>query len=351
MLEFIDGIDRYGTTVAKMLNGAWAAASCTIQSSVVPPNCSYALQFTQNQKCRRVLPTPRVTCGMGFRYYTASLPGYGHGIMYWADVSGNCHVFLYVNASGGIEVWRSGTNAISNNNLFTGAVQLGVSANGIILAATWQHIEAKAVINNSTGSVEVRVEGVTVLTVTGADTQNGSTGTVSNVGSFYFSTSGNPTYYIRDWFCWNDTAPDNDDFIGIKRVYPLKPTADTAQNDWLPNTGSDAYAVIDEVPDNDGTDYLYGSAGDISEFTLEDLPVGVGGIVGVSVDGKLAKSDAGVATMKLGLNYNGMVAEGDAQTPGTSYAFYSSIFEVDPYGSAWTRTVVNATKLRVNRET
>lgn len=349
MLLFMDGIDRYGTTVAKMLNGLWAACTGAIQSSVIPPNTSYALLLTGSaQYCRRVLPTTAATVGMGARFYTASLPSFiAQSVLTFADASANAHIRVAIGISGEVHVYR-GATAMSG----TGALGtlLGSSAVGVIIPGTWQHIECKVFVHDSTGTVEVKIEGVTVLTITGADTCNGSTATISNIGSEV--KSGGTSLYIRDYFAWETTGPDNDDFIGVKRVYTCMPTADGSLTAWTRNTGSDDYAAIDEVPDTDTTDYVYSdTAGQVSTFTVADLPANVGGIVGVEVTAKMSKSDAGVATGKAGVVYLGLVDAGDEHVPGTSFAFYPTMFEADPYGVAWARTVFNATEMRLERVT
>src|SRR3546814_17566377 len=58
---------------------------------------------------------------------------------------------------------------------------LGQGSSPAIVANAWQHVEAKVVISDTVGTVEVRVEGVTVLDLSGLDTLNSADATVAQV--------------------------------------------------------------------------------------------------------------------------------------------------------------------------
>jgi len=127
---------------------------------------------------------------------------------------------------------------------------LASSANNVFNLNTWHHIEFKAVCHTSNGEVEVRVDGVPVITANGINT---SPHEDSRWSAVMLGAAGSLLYnpFIDDLYVCNDQGSTNNDFLGECYVRTLHPTSDAGPNDGTPSTGTDHYALIDEY----GADY------------------------------------------------------------------------------------------------
>ena len=111
--------------------------------------------------------------------------------------------------------------------------------NGTVLATwasqfagnQWNHYQFKIVINNTTGSVEMRMNGATSNTqsVTGINTRNGSTNAYANNISFYDSAQGTN---IDDFYLFNDQGAQPNTWQGDVRAVQLMPNANSGTPQW-----------------------------------------------------------------------------------------------------------------------
>ena len=157
--------------------------------------------------------------------------------------------------------------------------------------------------------------------------------------------------YIDDIVAWDGNGAINNDFLGVTSVFTVFPDADTAQSDWVRNTGSNDYEMInDPAPDDDVTYLTAGSAGDRSEFGIADLPAEVGTISGVYIPSRARLDEPGSGEMRVSMLSGVAVADGASKPVSTSYAYSGDVFETDPNtGSAWTRASFNASQLRIEK--
>jgi len=210
----------------------------------------------------------------------------------------------------------------------------------------YHHFEAKAKIDNSTGYIEVRINEVTVLNLTGIDTQNtanastaqiaiGELGDVTDPGAQFGHMD------LDDCFAWDDDNSDAEntvvDFVGDKGAYWLPTDADTAEADWAKSTGITGYSLIDEVPP-DGADYISDTTGAArSRFSVAALPANVAEVIALIPVGYARKEESGSVTMHLGLEVSGDESVGPDDSPSTGYAYLRPAPKtVDPHtGVAW----------------
>src|SRR3546814_12837915 len=99
---------------------------------------------------------------------------------------------------------------------------------------------------STVGTVEVRVEGVTVLDLSGLDTLNSADATVAQValGSRIVSSVATTPYY-NDFVLWDGSGSDNNDFLGSVSVTDLTPASAVALNWSLTGAAPGAGAVDD----------------------------------------------------------------------------------------------------------
>lgn len=271
------------------------------------------------------------TFGFGAMVYIN--PGYNINFAYFQDSTAATQIILAITASGALSIARSGTVILT-------------SANGVIPAAGWYHIEIKVFLDDSAGTAEIRVDEVSVASVSGIDTKY--TG-LANIQ--YYTLYPQVSIKFDDTFIWDDTGSVNNDWLGYNRVYTMLPTANGATQDWTPNTGN-AWDAINETgaPDEDTTYVGSSTVGDVSLFTLDNVPGTAVDVKGLQTRMYAAKSDAGACGVKHGLLSGSSNHMGAEHALGTSYGVSFDIHETDPDTSAlWTVAAANAAQLRLER--
>lgn len=210
----------------------------------------------------------------------------------------------------------------------------------------WHHIEVKAVVADSGGSCEVRVNGQTVINYSG-DTRNTTTGT-AGIDRVYFCSPGSSNSMVQggwDDFYVMDTggsAPLND-FIGDCRVVTLAPTSDAAVA-FTRSAGASNYLTVDEGRQNGDTDYVESATvGHIDRYGYGDLAAAVSTVRAVQAITWARKTDAATRTMRNIIVSGGTTATGTSYPLLTGYAPYVTLLTTDPAtASAWTPSAVNA---------
>ena len=336
MLFHMDNFTIYGGNKALMLNGVYAAVP-NDGGFVNDPDGSpgQVMRFFYNSVLRFVLPTLMSTVGVAERLYFYALPdgstnGQNHPMRLY-DIGLTTLVDLNVDNTGRIRV-----NGVSTPNPV-------VTANG------WYHIEMKAKQGGAGASeVEVRVEGVTVLQLTGLtfanNNQFASFGIVNDFGP--------QTHFwaIKDLVLWNNTGAYNTDFIGACIVANLKPVSDV-QVGWTPSTGTQGWPILDNQPPNDG---IYLSAGTslpppyIGE--LSDLPPDVTSVRALQTYVRAAKTDGGDGGLQVSLISSGIEGDGLNRPITVAQTYWRDVFETDPATNApWLPSAVNAARIQLDR--
>lgn len=221
----------------------------------------------------------------------------------------------------------------------------------VVVAEAYQHLEMMVHFHGTAGWFEVRVNGVTVLSV--ADINTGST-QCAQVAMLFNASSSIGSGLIADMddlFCYDDTGSFNNTFIGDRRVITLFPDADTIEADWSVVGAADGFAAINQAaPDSDTTYISSTTPGEVSEFTLQNLPAGISNISAVVAVGMMRKTEAGVANVQMS------AVSGAAETPGADrpvterYTYWQDVFETDPASAApFTPAEVDALRIKFER--
>lgn len=354
-LRWIDGFEQYGTK-ARMTEGvgggaAWSDATTgwTLVTTN-PATGSYHMRLTDDSNgfkgIRRIFGTASQIVGFGYRFNVADLPteesSSGLVLAAFRDVSNNEHCMVVMGTDGSVFALR-GAEMI---NTSLGGTALGRSE-PCIAAGGYHHIEFKVKIANSGGYIEVRVNEVTVLNLTGIDTQNTANASAAQVvvgtnGTVLSGNAGFTTFDLDDAFAWDDDASDAEntvvDWIGDKGCYYLKPNADTATAGWTKSTGATQYGLIDEVPPSGGTDYLTDATGTAKTIVqVEALPGNVSEVIAFMPVIYARKEDSGSVTLRGGVVVAGDESYGPDDSPSTAYAYLRPAPKtIDPdTGVAW----------------
>jgi hypothetical protein len=325
-LLFVDGFDHYAS--ADVGKKGWILAGT---GSILPTGGrrgggAMSVATTSSSTFAKTLPASYPTLIAGFAYDIGASPSYGL-IFDFVDAA-ITHISIGVTSDRAVYASRSGTT-------------LGTSANAVIpTPGSFAYIELKATIHDTAGAVEVRVNGVSVLTLTNVDTRNAGNASVTGFRLRGAST----TSKIDDLYICDATGSTNNSFLGDVRVDTLYPNADGTFSDFTPSTGTSRFALVDESSVNT-TDYNDGAAvGDRDSYEMANLAALASQTVyGVQVSAALQKDDAGAKSAAVFVRSGGTNSDGPAAAIGTSQAFVSQVYETDPAASAaWTETTVNA---------
>jgi hypothetical protein len=331
----------YGTDATKMADGLYAQRTSLVDDPH-PTITGNVLVFGSAAEQRFVLPNNRQTVGVGLRYWPANFPvGTNlHELVRFRNVANIDHVKIGVDVNGYIQVINgSGTT-------------IGASSGSVIVPGAWQHIEVKVLVDGSVGTLQVRVEGVTKVNLTGVNTRNHATDT--NVYSLSIgepSNANSTTFYIKDFVVWDATGTQNTDFLGTVQIMRLTPSSDVAMA-WGKSSGTVGYDLINDSPPVD-TNYISAGIGPIpaaATVELTDLPANVTSVKAVLPVYRATKTDGGDGNIQAGMISSGVTGNGTDRPITSAFTYWWDVIEKDPNTSApWTPTNLNAARLTINR--
>jgi len=280
-------------------------------------------------------PAPTWIVGMSLRFDNAHLSR--NPIMDWSDGT-TVQALVRLNGVGQLELCRS-----TGTVLATSTIGLGFN--------TTYYVEWLLTIHASTGVSTVRVDGVPVVSVSGANTQGGATALANRLRlGCYEALVGLTNMDVDDCYvCTNQTT-----FLGDCRVDYLAPSGDGTYQAWTPSTGTAHYALVDELAPNGDTDYLSNATPGAREShhfpSLPSMPNPQ--IRGVQHSINARKDDAGTRQMRSLLVSGGTTQVGTTlHTMALSYVSYQELYETDPQtGVAWTVPGVNALEAGVETQ-
>lgn len=353
-LVHADNFSIYGTNTALMLNGVYASVNqvslATDPDGLSPGNVVH-INSNNPGGVRFIMPSAQTTVGVAARIWAPNL-NFGFNVrpaIAYRDSGGSTTTVLDFDTTGRIRL-RSNAGTIAT------------STNPVITANGWYHIEAKIVCGaGATDSYEVRVEGITVMSVSAVNLQ---------IDSVYQVEVGNPNFsgndgsatdvYWKDLVIWDGTGTYNNDFLGSVLVTNLMPTSDISLN-WTPSTGTVGWSILDNIPPVDTT-YLSApyNAGGPPFFpnpyvaTLSDLPITATSVKGVITFVRAAKSDGGDGNLQVGIisdpTGTPTTALGADRPITVAQTYWRDVFEVDPDTAApWLPAAVNAAQIQLNR--
>lgn len=353
MNRWCDGLGRYGGTKSYMLNGASSQAWAQVDSAFSLPTANprtgtHHLRLASGaigaMRARRVFGAPLTEVFFGYAFYCNELPiTESHGtsgggldgteIASFRDQANAVQCRVLLGTDGALEV-RNGTTVLGRSL-------------PIIGAGAYQHIEIYAKASNTVGAIEIRVDEVTRLNLTGIDTVATANVEFSQVafGQELTASGDYPQMDYADFFC-NDTTSDGsgcDTWLGDCKSGWREVNADTAQADFALSAGSSGYALLDETPPNDA-DYIdTASSTARSDFGFVNGPGNESEILTARPAVRAWKDDAGTCEIAPSLQSNSVDATVSPQPITTAPAYYDSNVPVNPdTGVPWTPAELNA---------
>lgn len=336
-LVWVEPFDQYGANNAIYLGGSFGYTDTALSSWPAGRTGTYALGLFNAGVLRRALDTSVVNCGQG----AALNPQVGINNDVWTGQG-----MRFESAGKTPELLCT---VLSDNSIGvfdrTSALKGKTAANTIILS-TYQWIEIKAIGNTAgvnTGSCEVRINGIQKVVVNGINLPN----------SFAFVAIGGSTsgqVWFDDWIVWDTNGTKNNDFMGDRRLVLSLTNANLALQDFTPSAGN-AWDCLNDTPPVDAGPYVNGAAaGNISEFTKTGIGIASNDIAAAVVIGRMFKTDAGVASGRVGINSSANVVNSAEFFPGTTGAWFRLIQELNPNGNiAWLQAAYDAAAIRITR--
>lgn len=227
---------------------------------------------------------------------------------------------------------------------YAGGSLRGTSSTGIWVEHIWQYIEFKVKFSNTVGTLEVRVDGVTVISATGIDTS--ASGNEYGTGFRLVGDVDSAHTYYDDCYCCDDSGTTNNDFLGDIKITTLYPISDGNSSDFTCSTGTDHFALVDDpqLLDSD-TDHNESSTvghKDLYGMTTYDGP---DTIFGVQVVAAVKNTDVGTMTVRP-LSRSGAAPvdnEGGDYILSQIMRASMHMFEEEPADSVgWTAAKINA---------
>ena len=245
-----------------------------------------------------------------------------------------------------------GTLSVTRGDNYAGVV-LGTSSATIPLNV-FTYIEWKVTLSASVGTHDVRLNGVSQLSLTGLNTTTGpTTWTMFELGqrAFGASWSGASTVDHDDLYvCDGSGASPWNGFLGDCRVDAGVPSGAGASSQWTPSAGSNYQNVDDAAPDDDATYNETTTVGHVDTFVVPDAASAGATIRGVQVNLSAKKTDAGTCTIAPVVRHSSTNYVGTDQAPATGYANLSQVFQTNPGTSAqWTEADFNAAEFGYKR--
>jgi hypothetical protein len=228
-----------------------------------------------------------------------------------------------------------------------GTGQLAVSILGVPFNA-WFYLELKVLTHDSAGTVDVKVNGTSYISLSGIDTQPGSNAYHTAFRLGQVGAGGALTRY-DDLYFLDGSGSANNDFLGNRKVIALNPDGAGDDSDWTPSAGSNYQNVDDGGLTDDDTTYNETSTDTHQDlYTYDDLPGDA-----ASVDGIQVLTEVRVTAGQMDIsNVSKTGTTTDTGSPetvtDTDWGTVTRVLEEDPdTAAAWTPSGVNGAQFGI----
>lgn len=342
-LKWLDGFESYGTVVGNNPKGLFNKYTSNFASD----DTSYTLQTGRGGgKAIRIagsttINTPVFTAQdtwtIGFGLFHDRLASSQPVILIVKDsTTAQCSVALSV--TGELQFYRGSASA--------GGTLLFTTSGAKIRCGVWQYIEVKVKINNTTGTIDIHVNGVSVLSQTSVNTRNGAANQATNFALQSSPAAADHTTF-DDFYVCDNQGSNNTTFLGPQKVTIIFPTGDHGTNQWTTSGAGTTHADrVKENPHDASTTYVTDTvSGNTEEWDYADSGSEITSIKGIMLNTVFETDSAGAFSVKAHASSGGTVSD-DAGTAGTNGTYKNPspfLLETDPNTSAlWTKTNLDA---------
>jgi len=217
----------------------------------------------------------------------------------------------------------------------------------------WFYIEVKMLAGTG-GGFEIQINGQSKCIVTGVQTQQSGVSRYNKIGLMSLGQFG-PIVYVDDLYILDtQDATNSVDFLGEVRVQTKYPDAEGYQVDFLPSTGIDNSANVDDIYTTYTETGLYnysGTVGAIDLYSIGNFTIS-GTIFAVQENMSFRKDDVGNRTVRPILRTASTNYTGDSFPCYSDYTYANKIWEINPQtGSPWLLTDLNNCEFGITVDT
>jgi hypothetical protein len=333
MLLFADPGGKFYGNTTQMTQGLYAAISgVQIVTSGLPAGAdgTTAIQSITNGTFNVNTTSTSGPYTIGCRFYIPGSIGAGQNICVFFDGSLGSQLTFQTNANGTIAAKRGG-----GNGTLLGTSNIGTP----LVANTWQYVEFSMFCSGSVGTVQIQINNILALNLTGQNTQGTGNTTVAQLQLQGMNTQ----TYFQDIYVTDSTGSTNVGFLGDVKMPVLYPNGPGNYNQYAPSGAATIWQCVDDpTPDDLATFAFDSTVGD--RMSVDFNPIAVSGsILGVVHYSRVSKSDAGARTFAQTLTSNGVDQIGSNQSPATTFGYFTQMAPVDPATeAAWTSAGLNA---------
>lgn len=348
-------------------NTVGGSAECIIATGAGPrggqclkvySNGSAPATFTGSGSLAKTLTTSGPTCIVGFRYKVTNSFSIQYSGTNPDNYAGNTSC-VFRCGSGGTNQWWIQQYFDGTLKVYRGSTLLGTSSIALV-QGVWTYVEAKVLLNASTGTVDMRFNNVSVLSLTGQNTANvaGNTwnearfGPVTQADGFGDTSNGAKFWYIADFVLMDGSGATSNNFLGDVRVDAMEPTTNGTTIGWTPLTGTNVSQINETLLDDD-TSYVSATSSTVTDiYKTGTQPVSGATILGVQVNVTAKKVDAGTSTIAPVIADSGGGAHaGVTQTLGVNYQDCFQAYDINPVtGVAWVDADIGPTATQFGME-
>lgn len=290
--------------------------------------------------------TGTYTFGMRIRIPTAGIPTYtGFG-----GFNGVYGIYGYdVNSTRPFQ-WNIGFDQFGTITLITytngNPAIRATSAPWAFVPGNWGYLEVQITPGDSTsGSIEIRMNTVPVLVLTGIRTSDGSPIApaslpgithmgfyINRIGADSFSITVGNQFRFDDYYFLDDAGALNNDFLGNVRVKYMAVIGNATPIQWDIGGSSPAPTNWQSVLNLDLNDTRYVVTSVVNDLDLYSVDPNLDTpyVYGIEVSGAYRQDDATQRFVKNVLKSGASQVEGTEHAVNQSYTYYFDIFETNP---------------------
>lgn len=346
-IQHMDNFSMYGVGgQARMTNGVWASignfSSCDLVDDPDPNVTHPVLQLRGgagwDSSCRFVYTSAQNIAGSACRFYVNRIP---------ANTSEKPKIISFRSAAN-IELAYVSLNQVGGIEVYINNVLAGTTTGPVLTANAWWHIESK-INTGATTAVEVRVEGLPVITVEGTSTASCAQVALNNdrpgASNDFFA-------YWKDVVFWDGSGDNNNNFLGSVVVTSLIPNSDELTG-WTPSTGTQHYPLVDNAPPQDATQFVtapFPPPGP-DRYGLTGLVEDVTSVRALMTMVRARKTDGGDGNLQVSLETGTATAAGANRAITAAFTYWRDIQPKDPDTNApWLpEKVTDSVSLKLDR--
>jgi len=245
------------------------------------------------------------------------------------------------NQTGNIIKWYSGSTLIGILTFDPWTQKISVyKGNRVTLLGTstdqflfdqWYYVEMHIVLDPVSGSVQLKIDGETQFTFSGATTPGATT-----VSLFYLMSetvgSGSANHYYVDDIVINDTTGSyNNSWPNGAKIVLLFPVGRGNSTQWEKMAHLDNYENVDNYPSLDPDEYLLTNLNERLDLYLNDnLPTDAFSIGAARVDAWALKNSGSDIMLNLALRTGGANYISEDNELGVSYSLKQWLHQINP---------------------